>query len=293
MASKCFVCNRAVLFRDTIILHPSISRYNVPMKINFRKMHALGNDFMVLDGIRQKLRLSSEIIRVWGDRRTGVGFDQLLLIEAHPTPDADFTYRIFNADGSEVEQCGNGARCVARFIFESGLSKKKVLKLKTCNGLVITKLIRRDWIKASLAVPDFTPPVIASGTPLGNPDFSYVSVGNPHAVQQVTEVNTLNVAEIGSQLQQHFPQGVNVEFMQIIHRNEIKLRVWERGVGETPACGSGACAAVVIAQQQALLDPIVKVQLPGGELEVEWHGENTLVYLTGPAVWVYDGLINS
>lgn len=263
------------------------------MKVNFCKMHALGNDFMVMDSIRQKIKLSPELIRKWSERRTGVGFDQLLLIEEHPPTNADFTYRIFNADGNEVEQCGNGARCVARFIFDSGLTKKKVLKLKTCNGLITTKLIRRDWIKVSLAVPDFTPPMMASGIPHDNPDFNYVSVGNPHAVQQVADVNTVNVAELSSQLQQYFPKGINVEFMQIINRNEIKLRVWERGVGETPACGSGACAAVVMAQQQGLLDPIVKVQLGGGELEVEWHGATTPVYLTGPAVWSYDGLINS
>ena len=245
-------------------------------------MQALGNDFMVLDSIRQKLRLSTEIIREWSDRRTGVGFDQLLLIEEHPATDADFKYRIFNSDGSEVEQCGNGARCVARFIFDSGLSKKKILKLKTCNGLITTKLLRRDWIKASLAIPDFSAGVIS--------EFSCVNIGNPHAVMHVSDVTNVKIADIGTALQKQFFNGVNVEFMEIIARDTIKLRVWERGVGETPACGSGACAAVVIGQQQGLLDSKVTVQLPGGDLEVEWQGGATPVYLTGPAIWVYDGL---
>ncbi len=282
-------------------------------------MHALGNDFMVLDSIRQKLRLSPEIICEWGDRRTGVGFDQLLLIEEHSATDADFKYRIFNVDGSEVEQCGNGARCVARFIFDTRLSKKKILKLKTCNGLVTTKLLRHDWIKASLGVPDFSPhtnppPCISTREGIGLSDYCSenganffslpcvvgegrvgvhtVSIGNPHAVIQVTNVETADVANIGSSLQKQFPNGVNVEFMEIITRDQIKLRVWERGVGETPACGSGACAAVVIGQHQALLDSKVTVQLPGGELEVEWQGGENPIYLTGSAVWVYDGLIN-
>ena len=259
--------------------------YTQTMKVNFCKMHALGNDFMVLDSIRQKLCLSPEMIREWGDRRTGVGFDQFLLIEEHPTPNADFKYRIFNADGSEVEQCGNGARCVARFIFDSGLSKKKVLKLKTCNGLVTTKLLRRDWIKASLAIPDFNAGVSS--------EFFCVNIGNPHAVTQVSNITNTDVAHLGLSLQKKFPNGINVEFMEIVSRNQIKLRVWERGVGETPACGSGACAAVVIGQQQGLLDPQVTVQLPGGELEVEWQGGATPVYLSGPAIWVYDGVINN
>lgn len=263
-------------------------------------MQALGNDFMVLDSIRQKVRLTSEIIRQWSDRRLGVGFDQLLLIEAHQTDNADFKYRIFNTDGSEVEQCGNGARCVARFIFDSGLSKKKVLKLKTSNGLVTTKLLRRDWIKASLAIPEFDVSIIAN-TALGGIgrndepiNFSLVSVGNPHAVILVSDIANADVTQIGPFLEKNpiFPKGINVEFMEIVSRDKIKLRVWERGVGETPACGSGACAAVVIGQQQRLLDANVTVQLPGGKLEVEWQGADTPVYLMGPAIWVYDGLIN-
>jgi len=255
-------------------------------------MQALGNDFMVIDTLRQSLDLTPELIKKWGERRTGIGFDQLLLLEPATNPQADFIYRIFNADGTEVEQCGNGARCVARFIFEQKLSIKKQLLLQTKQGLLHTELIALDWVKVSLGMPqiEVQPRLMEIDNHLL--EVGVLSLGNPHAVICVADVATADVAKTGAKIETDasFAEGVNVGFMEIINSKEIKLRVWERGVGETPACGSGASAAVVIGQQKGKLAAEVEVHLPGGKLYIT-HLARQPVYLTGPAQQVFTGRV--
>ena len=260
------------------------------MKIKFCKMQALGNDFMVVENVRQKLTLTRDLIKHWADRRHGVGFDQLLLLEAATDAKADFIYRIFNADGTEVEQCGNGARCVARFAFEQQLSVKKQLLLQTQQGLLSTELIKPDWVKVSLGLPDVKTTSQVLEIESHQVEIGILSVGNPHAIIQVEDVAFAPVAELGPRIEKHliFMTGVNVSFMQIIDRQQIKLRVWERGVGETPACGSGASAAVVMGQARGELDANVEVVLPGGELQVS-HRQQHPVYLIGPTMQVFLG----
>ncbi len=267
-------------------------------------MHGLGNDFMVVDGVTQNLYLSPETIRRLADRHTGIGFDQLLLVEPPYDPDLDFHYRIFNADGSEVEQCGNGARCFARFVRNKGLVNRNVVTVSTQRGNLTLKLEGEDQVQVDMGVPDFTPASLPFRA--NKPEKNYllmteqqtvlagaVSVGNPHCVLQVEDVAEAPVATLGPLLERHerFPKGVNVGFMQVLSRDHIRLRVFERGVGETRACGTGACAAAVIGQQQGLLGENVRVDLPGGSLQIRWEGEGKPVLMTGPATHVYDGQI--
>jgi diaminopimelate epimerase len=272
-------------------------------------MDALGNDFMVIDGINQSVHLTPELIFKWADRKTGIGenypirgFDQLLLIESSSSPGCDFTYRIFNADGSEVAQCGNGARCIARFVFEKKLSDKVDLIFETQNGLVQTRRFEDNQIIVNMGAPRFALADIPAIFPeeaevyslevAGHPSkLHLVSMGNPHAVLFVDDITTAPVERIGSALQanSHFPERVNVGFAQVIDRRHMKLRVFERGAGETQACGSGACAAMVAAQQKGLVDEKVTIELPGGALTVQWQGEKTGVFLGGPAELIYEG----
>ncbi|SHI02267.1 diaminopimelate epimerase [Ferrimonas marina] len=270
--------------------------------VKFSKMHGLGNDFMVVDGVTQNLYLSPEAIRRLSDRNTGVGFDQLLLVEPPYDPDLDFHYRIFNADGSEVEQCGNGARCFARFVRLKGLVNRDVIKVSTQRGKLSLKLEGADQVSVNMGVPDFAPaslPFRAKKeektyllpTELQTVLAGAVSMGNPHCVLKVDDVDSAPVETLGPLLERHerFPKGVNVGFMQVLSRDHIRLRVFERGVGETRACGTGACAAAVIGQYQGILADKVKVELPGGSLQIRWGGPGKPVHMVGPATHVYDG----
>lgn len=274
------------------------------MTLRFTKMHGLGNDFVVIDAIRQPAILSPAQIRFVADRRRGIGCDQLLLVERAQTGNADFRYRIFNADGSEVGQCGNGARCFARFVHEEGLTVKDCVVVETASGLLTLNLLADDQVRVNMGIPALEPADIpfeasqrAVSYPLQVGDkslwISAVSMGNPHAVLLVEDVDNAPVASLGPLIERHprFPQRVNAGFMQVLDRTQIRLRVFERGAGETTACGSGACAAVVAGRLQGLLEAQVRVTLPGGELVVSWAGEDSPVYLTGPATRVYEGQI--
>jgi len=272
-------------------------------KINFTKMHGLGNDFVVINNVDQRYTLNPSQILSMSDRHTGIGFDQLLMLEKSNKPDCDFLYRIFNADGSEVEQCGNGARCIGRYIVENKLLTKNKIKLETIKDIIEIHVDKLDSIRVNMGIPKFNPtdmPFLEDSTranyELNVHDhiikFQIVSMGNPHCVVQVKDINRIYINEIGRALNQHpkFPNGVNVGFMQIIDPNEIKLRVYERGVGETLACGSGACAAVVSGCRQNKLDGEVKVLLMGGELSISWGGNESPVWMRGPAVTIFDGV---
>lgn len=272
--------------------------------LHFTKMHGLGNDFVVIDAINQSIALTPEQIHQWSDRHFGIGFDQLLLVEKPVSSNADFKYRIFNADGSEVAQCGNGARCFARFIADKGLSDKTELCVDTDSGQLWLFRGEDNLITVNMGVPRHAPhdiPMLAEQeskfyTVAVNDTekaFGAVSLGNPHAVIQVNDIKTAPVAEFGHILESHamFPERTNVGFMQVVDRSHIKLRVYERGTAETLACGSGACAAVVIGVEQNLLDHEVWVELPGGELKISWQGRGTPVLMTGPAAPVFDGCI--
>lgn len=252
------------------------------MTLTFTKMHGLGNDFVVIDAIKQEINLTPEKVRLLADRHRGIGFDQLLLVEKSSSPAVDFNYRIYNADGGEVGQCGNGARCLARFILDQGLSDKKELVVATHTRQMQLKLLSNGLVSVSLGVPEYKQ----------SPNYTEVNVGNPHAVITVDDVSQAEVGDIGAQLNQHtdFAEGVNVGFMEIVGPDRIKLRVYERGVGETEACGSGACAAVVSGRAVGLLADRVVVELLGGELEVEWSGDGQEVWLIGPAETVYTGV---
>jgi len=277
------------------------------MNINFSKMHGLGNDFVVIDAISQKINLSPEQIRFIGDRHFGIGCDQLLLVEQATLADVDFRYRIFNSDGGEVEQCGNGARCFARFVREKGLTDKNIIRVETQNGIIELHIDDKEEVTVDMGLANFEPaslPMLVDNLDctqnnkyalqINNRqvEFGAVSMGNPHAVILVDDINTGDVAELGLLLESHavFPQRVNVGFMQLIDNSHIKLRVYERGVGETMACGTGACAAVAVAQQWGLVDEKVQVQLPGGNLQIQ-HQADANVFLTGDAVMVFDGQI--
>lgn len=275
------------------------------MKLKFSKMHGLGNDFVVLDGVRQHVSLSTEQIRALGDRHTGVGFDQMLLVEPAQMPGADFRYRIFNADGSEVEQCGNGARCFVRFVHDQKLTDKTAIVVETKRGMIHPRLEANGLVTVDMGQPRFAPAEIpfvsetdAAEQPLALPDgatliIGVVSMGNPHAVTVVPEVDAAPVAVQGPQIERHarFPQRVNAGFMQIVDRHNIRLRVYERGAGETLACGTGACAAVVSGIRRGLLDSPVRVQTRGGDLNIAWAGIGQPVIMTGPAVTVFTGEI--
>jgi diaminopimelate epimerase len=275
------------------------------MTLEFSKMHGLGNDFVVIDAINQNVALSPEQVRGLADRHRGIGFDQLLLVERPGAPQADFRYRIFNADGGEVAQCGNGARCFMRFIHDQGLSEKRELLVETASGPL--RLVREDddQVTVNMGEPRLEPREIPFEAPARAATYSLeiagerlevaaVSMGNPHAVTLVRDVDTAPVERLGPAIERHprFPQGVNAGFMQIIDFEHIRLRVFERGAGETLACGSGACAAVVAGRLWDRLAARVKVALRGGDLVVSWAGRGYPVYLTGPATHVFRGRID-
>lgn len=272
------------------------------MQIQFSKMHGLGNDFMVVDNVTQNVFFSKEKIQQLADRNFGIGFDQLLLVEPPYDPDQDFHYRIFNADGSEVSQCGNGARCFARFVKQKGLTNRNKVVVSTKAGKMVLYLEKDGQVTVNMGKPEFDPAKV----PLkANKQENFyiirdneqtlfcgaVSMGNPHCVMEVDDVDTAPVHNIGPRLERHerFPEGVNVGFMQIVSDAHIKLRVFERGAGETLACGSGACAAVAIGQIQGKLGKDVRVDLPGGSLRIRWPGEDAPLKMTGPAEHIYDG----
>jgi diaminopimelate epimerase len=275
------------------------------MELEFTKMHGLGNDFVVINAIDQAVALTGEQIRRIADRHLGVGCDQLLLVEAADRPEVDFRYRIFNSDGGEVEQCGNGARCFARFVHNKRLTDKNPITVSTNTGVIELTEQEDGQVTVNMGIPRFTPkdiPFIADqlseryviDLPSQDVEIGAVSMGNPHAVLLVEDVQQAPVHTWGSLLEGHsrFPQRVNVGFMQIVDTLNIKLRVFERGVGETQACGTGACAAVVVGRKWGLLQERVNVNLPGGQLMVQWAGEGEPVWMTGPAESVFEGRIS-
>lgn len=275
------------------------------MMLKFTKMHGLGNDFVVIDGISQSISLNSAQIRFIADRHFGIGCDQLLLVEKPVNDNADFKYRIFNADGSEVAQCGNGARCFARFVRDKKLTAKDEIRVDTDAGQLVLQLHENGLVSVNMGIPRHTPaqiPLQASSEAklyslaIADEDVSFgaVSMGNPHVVLIVADVETAPVNELGAKLESHpfFPQRANIGFMQVVDRHTVNLRVFERGAGETMACGSGACAAVVIGIEQGLLDENVCVTLPGGQLNIRWQGRDTPVFMTGSAESVFEGWID-
>ncbi|MBI1451027.1 MULTISPECIES: diaminopimelate epimerase [Acinetobacter] len=275
------------------------------MLVEFTKMHGLGNDFLVLDLISQRVYLDALTIQRLADRHFGIGFDQLLIVEPPDVPNADFKYRIFNADGSEVEQCGNGVRCFARFVHERQLTTKTKIKVQTKAGIVEPELGENGWVRVNMGYPKFLPqeiPFLAEepenlyDIDLANNEkltIDVVNMGNPHAVTIVPDVITADVPRIGPQVESHarFPQRVNAGFMQIIDEKHARLRVFERGVGETLACGTGACAAAVSGMRRGLLSSNVEIELAGGKLQIEWK-EGDVVWMTGPTATVYEGRLD-
>ncbi|EHK9181750.1 diaminopimelate epimerase [Vibrio parahaemolyticus] len=275
------------------------------MHFHFSKMHGLGNDFMVVDCITQNVFFSQDLIRRLADRHTGVGFDQLLVVEAPYDPETDFHYRIFNADGSEVEQCGNGARCFARFVRLKGLTNKYSISVSTKKGKMILDVEDDGEVTVNMGVPEFEPNKIPFKAKQKEKTYimragdktlfcGAVSMGNPHVVTVVDDVDTADVDTLGPLLESHerFPERVNAGFMQVVSRDHIRVRVYERGAGETQACGSGACGAVAVGILQGLLDESVKVSLPGGELHISWQGPGKPLFMTGPATHVFDGQLS-
>ena len=273
------------------------------MKLKFSKMHGLGNDFVVFDGVRQSVSLTPEQLRFLGHRNFGVGCDQILLVEKSDKPGVDFRYRIFNADGGEVEQCGNGARCFVRFVHDQGLTDKREIRVETMRGEIHPRLEADDSITVDMGVPVFAPEKIPFVSPnddlvqalmVGDTEVAItaVSMGNPHAVQVVADVDTAPVATQGPQIEVHsrFPQRVNAGFMQVTSRHAIRLRVFERGAGETLACGTGSSAVTAACVLNNLTDRKILNHLSGGDLEMEWAGDGT-IYMTGPAVEVFSGEI--
>ncbi|MBK8744293.1 diaminopimelate epimerase [Propionivibrio sp.] len=274
------------------------------MKLKFTKMHGLGNDFVVLDGVRQLIALTADQLRYLGDRHFGVGCDQILLVETTEHPEADFRYRIFNSDGGEVEQCGNGARCFVRFVHDQGLTEKSEIRVETLSGIIRPRLETDGSVTVDMGVPVFAPekiPFLSEADELVQPlmiggeeiAITAVSMGNPHAVQIVADIDTAPVASQGPLIESHprFPHRANAGFMQIAGRQAIRLRVYERGAGETLSCGTGACAAVVSGVARGLLDSPVRVTTHGGDLKIAWNGEGTTVLMNGPAVTVFSGEI--
>ena len=273
------------------------------MKFKFTKMHGLGNDFVIIDGVNQSVQLSLDQVRLLANRRYGVGCDQVLLVEK-AKGHADFRYRIFNADGNEAEQCGNGARCFVRYVRDKGMTQKDEIQVETTNGLIISKLENNGEVTVNMGIPKFEPqevPFVAEKRKLTytleindkRVELSVLSMGNPHAVQIVEDIKLAPVLVEGALIEHHksFPRHVNAGYMQVVDRNHINLRVYERGAGETLACGSGACAAAVTGITRGLLDSTVKVSALGGNLVVRWEGENCPVWMTGPAIAVFDGEI--
>lgn len=274
------------------------------MKLRFTKMQGAGNDFVVIDATKSPVHLSHAQIQHIANRYFGVGCDQLLMVEATDTPGVDFRYRIFNADGGEVEQCGNGARCFVRFVVDKGLTSKRDIRVETASGIIKLMLQDDGQVTVNMGAPRFTPAQIpfeaeqqsvSYELPLADETvtISAVSMGNPHAVMLVDNVHTAEVASLGPQIESHtrFPQRVNAGFMQVLNEHEINLRVYERGSGETLACGTGACAAAVSGIQLGTLQSPVKVHTRGGILTIQWAGGDTPVLMTGPADIVFDGEI--
>ncbi|MGR6860166.1 diaminopimelate epimerase [Aliivibrio salmonicida] len=275
------------------------------MHFHFSKMHGLGNDFMVVDCLTQNIFFSPDLIRRLADRNRGIGFDQLLVVEAPYDPETDFHYRIFNADGTEVEQCGNGARCFARFVRMKGLTNKISISVSTKKGKMTLKVEDDDQITVNMGEPVFEPNKIPFKATQAEKTYllraedrtlfcGAVSMGNPHCVTVVDDVDNYDVDKYGPLVEGHerFPERVNAGFMEIVSPNEVKLRVYERGAGETQACGSGACGAVAVGIMQELLGEDVKVYLPGGDLQISWKGPGYPLFMTGPATHVYDGQLS-
>ena len=273
------------------------------MRLKFTKMQGLGNDFVVIDAVNQSVCLSPAQRRLLADRHFGVGCDQILLVEG-AVGDADFRYRIYNADGGEVEQCGNGARCFVRYVHDKGMTQKNEIRVETSGGLIIPRLEANGEVSVNMGMPKFEPqqiPFIAEKRAMTysidisgrQVEISAVSLGNPHAVELVEDVDGAPVITEGALIESHpsFPKRVNAGYMQVVDRTHIRLRVYERGAGETLACGTGACAAVVIGIERGLLRSTVQVNMRGGELTIRWEGEGQPVWMTGPAVTVFDGEI--
>ncbi len=272
------------------------------MRLRFTKMQGLGNDFVVIDATRVPLELTPRQIRFIADRHFGVGCDQLLVVAPPRSEEADFRYRIFNADGGEVEQCGNGARCFARFVHEKGLTGKREIRVETLRGVIVPRLRDDGWVTVDMGVPDLAPervPFVSASDVVVQPldvggetvAITAVSMGNPHAVQVVASVDDAPVQTQGALIERHprFPQRVNAGYLQVIDPHCIRLRVFERGAGETLACGTGACAAAVAGIMRGLLASPVRVETRGGALEIEWDGPGTPVRMTGPAETVFEG----
>lgn len=275
------------------------------MQLTFTKMQGIGNDFVVIDAMNQSIEMTPGLAQRLADRRYGIGCDQILLVEPPTSANVAFRYRILNADGSEVGQCGNGARCFARYVRDKGLIDRNEFAVETSSGVIVPKILDDGSVQVDMGQPSFAPadiPLIAEaeaarywldidGT---NVAIGAVSMGNPHAVLQVPDIDTAPVERLGPLLESHprFPERVNVGFMQVISATHIRLRVYERGAGETLACGSGACAAVVIGQRWELLDAAVTVDLPGGQLMIERQGSTAHVLMTGPATTVFEGTID-
>jgi len=271
-------------------------------RLHFTKMQGLGNDFVVLDGVREKIELEPAAIRRLADRHFGVGCDQVLLVEKPSRPDVDFRYRIFNADGGEVEQCGNGARCFVQFVRARGLTDKRTIRVETAGGIIEPTVTADDQVTVDMGRPVFraadiplvggtgaiVEPLEVDGTTVM---ISALSLGNPHAVQSVDDVDAAPVTTQGPRIEAHprFPKRVNAGYMQVIDRVNIRLRVWERGVGETLSCGSGACAAAVAGIRRGLIDSPVRVATRGGALTIAWGGDGAPVMMTGPAQTVFEG----
>jgi diaminopimelate epimerase len=274
------------------------------MKLNFTKMHGLGNDFVVIDAINQVVTLDKDIYCHLADRRFGIGCDQILLIEAAKLPDTDFHYRIINADGTDSGACGNGARCFAHFVRQKGLSDKDIIQVGTSSGAIVLRHLENNLVEVDMGAPHFEPSAIPFISDQqseqytievadGQQTISAVSMGNPHAVLLVADTELAPVLSLGPLIERHqqFPQRTNVGFLQVINPAEVNLRVYERGTGETLACGSGACAAVAIGKQLGLLEDKVNVHLRGGDLMVQWSGPGSSVYMRGPAETVFEGAI--
>jgi len=275
------------------------------MQLRFTKMHGLGNDFVVIDLVTQRFVLKDHHIRKLTDRRFGVGCDQLLLVEIPDNPEVDFRYRIYNNDGSEVEQCGNGARCFAKFVHDKRLTGKKHIKVETQSGIIELQITRNQQVRVNMGEPILEPDQIPFSATQQQLEYtvevdgvghrlSALSMGNPHGVLLVEQTGAAPVETLGAALESHpdFPQRANIGFMEVLDRQNIKLRVYERGAGETLACGTGACAAVVSGILRNLLDAKVSVKLPGGKLSIDWQGQGHPVMMTGPATTVFEGTIH-
>jgi diaminopimelate epimerase len=272
--------------------------------LRFTKMHGQGNDFIVLDGVRQQVSLTAGQVRALADRHFGVGCDQLLLVEPPASAQNDFRYRIWNADGGEVEQCGNGARCFARFVVDQGLTAKREIRVETAGGVIVPRIEDSGRVTVDMGPPRFEPREVPFAAAADRAvhvldvagvavEVSVLSMGNPHAVQVVDDVERAPVATQGPLIERHaaFPKRVNAGYLQVVDRGHVRLRVWERGVGETIACGTGACAAVVAGIRRGLLDGEVRVTTRGGDLLIRWPGDASAVMMTGDAVKVFDGEI--